>query len=105
MVKKHLISFNPGDVLRVVLQCKNQDCRAELSFAEPPTVGFPIRCPACHAEWNSSDRYGNHTNQVGLLLCALRYFSAIPGKETDMPPWTVRLVIESGPGSTGEDVQ
>ena len=38
MAKKYLTSFDPEDVLRVVLLCNDQNCRAELSFAVRPKL-------------------------------------------------------------------
>ena len=108
MAKKYLTSFEPGDVLMVVLRCVK--CKAELSLpiAKNGLQLIPDDCPACREEWNVLEQRRNHKRQTESLLGALRYFSAKPepdSKPSDRMPWTVRLVIESGPGSTGEDVQ
>ena len=101
MAKKHLTSFEPGDGLKVILQCVS--CEGELSFSVNGgrTSRLPDRCPVCLEEWDRLER-SNHRRHGEVLLGALRYFAAEPdpdSKESVRMPWTMQLVIEGGPGS------
>ena len=105
MAKKYLTSFEPRDVLRVVLRCVS--CEGELSFAVSKKLDVPQRCPVCSEEWNDQEAVKYLEATTGLMYL-LRFFSASPKpnpKEPKKVPWTVRLVIERGQSSTGEDVQ
>ena len=53
MAKKHLTSFEPKDVMRVVLRCVS--CEGELSFAVSKKLDVPQRCPVCREEWNDQE--------------------------------------------------
>ena len=103
MAKKHLTSFEPVDVLRVVLRCVS--CEGELSFVVSKKVAVPDRCPVCSEEWNDQPAL-EYKKETTCLMNVLRLFSAKPKpnrEEFKKVPWTV--VIEGGPDSTGEDVQ
>ena len=59
-------------------------------------------------------RYEDYKTRVELLCRALELLSVADDSvfydlagddESDWPPWTVRLVIESGPGNRVYDVQ
>lgn len=105
MTKKYLTSFGPEDVLRMVLQCKK--CGAEVSSARRGNLHVPNECHSCYANWNGlEDREDKRTAEhfVNLLWGLSAKPEPVSG-EPYKPPWTVRLVIESGPGSSGEDVQ
>ena len=106
MAKKYLMSFGLEDVLRVILQCKH--CGGELSFAVTTRMVVPQRCPVCQEYWDSPQQALDYKQKTELLMGMLRGFSAMPkpgSADFDRVPWDVRLVIESGPGSSGEDVQ
>ena len=98
MVKKHLTSFEPKDVLRVVLHC--EQCGAEVSSAVGGGLSIPPGCPGCRADWQQSkDR--EYTNATKNFIALLRGFHAEPNsgsEEPYVPPWTVRMVIEEDIG-------
>ena len=112
MAKKYLTSFKPSDVLMVVLRCVR--CGGELSFPVNDSSPMPTiaQCYVCGARKDPSGQSSNPIREARNLLQALRNVSADavtadavtdnvePDKTTT---WTVRLVIESGSGSTGED--
>ena len=59
-------------------------------------------------------RYEDYKARVELLCRALEllsvaddgvFYDSAGDDESDWPPWAVRLVIESGPGSRVDDVQ
>ena len=105
MAKKYLTSFDSRDVLKVVLRCVS--CEGELSFAVSRNLDVPKRCPVCSEEWNDQAAL-EYRKETTWLMNVLRLFSAKskPNREESKKvPWTVRLVIEGGSDSTGEDVQ
>ena len=103
MAKKYLTSFEPRDVLHVVLRCAR--CKGEISFAVSKNLDVPKVCPICHEDWNDQEA-SEYKKESEWLMDVLRRLSARPKiEEVKKVPWTVRLVIESGPGSSGEDVQ
>ena len=112
MAKEHLTSFVPGDVLRVVLRWAN--CEGEIAYSMKRSIpNVPEECPLCPQDWSQSVRYEDYKARVELLCRALEllpvaddgvFYDSAGDDESDWAPWTVRLVIESGPGSRGEDV-
>ena len=100
MAKKHLTSFKLDD-LRVALHCEK--CGAEVSSAVGGGLRVPIGCPGCRADWGESkdSEYKKETEGLISMLRSVSVKSQPGGEETYRPPWTVRLVIEGGPG---EDV-
>ena len=101
MAKEHLTSFEPVDVLEVVLRCES--CRGELSFPMGREPRGLDRCPTCLVEWDRSDQ-DRAQGQLKHLVGALRYFSNKStrdevGKLVNWL-WTVQLVIEDEPGGS-----
>ena len=113
MAKERVTSFVPGDVLRVVLRCTN--CKGEIAYSMKRSIpNVPEECPLCPQDWSQSVRYEDYKARVELLCRALEllsvaddgvFYDSAGDDESDWPPWTVRLVIESGPGSRVDDVQ
>jgi hypothetical protein len=112
MAKERLTSFVPRDVLRVLLRFTN--CEGEIAYSMKRSIpNVPEECPLCPQDWSQSVRYEDYKARVELLCRALEllsvaddgvFYDSAGDDESDWAPWTVRLVIESGPGSRGEDV-
>ena len=100
MAKKQLMSFKLDD-LRVVLHCEK--CGAEVSSAVGSGLRVPSGCPGCRADWGEpkDSEYKKETEGLISILRSVSAKSEPSGEETYTQPWTVRLVIEGGPG---EDV-
>ncbi len=113
MAKERLTSFVLGDVLRVLLRCTN--CKGEIAYSMKRSIlNVPEECPLCPQDWSQSVRYEDYRACVELLCRALELLSVADDgvlydssgdDESDWLPWTVRRIIESGPGSRVHDVQ
>ena len=111
MAKKYLTSFKPGDVLMVVLRCVS--CGGESSFPVSGSSLGPVttKCHACGKERDPASKSIDPRTRVSRLLSTLRDVrdvsanAAADNINPDNTTWTIRLVIESGQSSTGEDVQ
>ena len=97
MAKRDLISFGTGDVIEVVIRCRNCGSGQFISVNQAQAVvPSPSHCPGCMADWAAFEEYREHRQGIGKLLDALRLLSQ------DRDPLTVEMVIK---GYSGDVVQ
>ena len=98
MAKRNLTSFGPGDVLEVVIRCRNCGSGISIAIWQAQATGPGVsHCPGCLSDWDTFRQHQEDLGEIRKLLDALRHFS----QEQD--PWTVEMVIEDRPGGTVQD--
>ena len=107
MAKKHLMRFEPGDILQVVIRCRY--CNGELSFSVPyfsatrrrPQV--PDHCPVCREDWGASHQasdYKSNTEYLVSMFDGVSSKSEFDSLGSAKMPWAVWLVVEGDPASS-----
>ena len=94
VVKKTLITIEPGDVLKVVIRCTK--CGGEIVYPTDSQSEFRS-CPLCSAPWDRKDDESQREHTIELFN-TLRYFWSDEFKRRRREgkiPWDITLVLPS----------
>ena len=92
VVKKTLITIEPGDVMKIVIRCTK--CGGEIVYPPDSESAF-TSCPLCTNPWDRKDDEAQHLQTISLFN-ALRFFwsDEFRKRRRDSKiPWDITLVL------------